>query len=84
MISLPGSLSGFGMSSAPAKNLRGMPDSRPKNPIHPRLSHSISTPTRIRSAFFLRRTQLGQSLLKMSVLTSVAHLVRPEDVESFP
>ena len=37
-----------------------MPDVRPK--IHPsiesRLSHTISTPTRIRSAFFLRRTQL--------------------------
>ena len=58
MISLPGSLS-FVMS-APAKNLWGMPDARPKNhpSIESRLSHKILTPTRIRSAFFLRRTQL--------------------------
>ena len=57
MISIPGSLS-FVMSSAPAKNLRGMPDVRPK--IHTptaTLSHKISTQIRIRSAFFLRRTQ---------------------------
>ena len=56
MISIPGSLS-FVMSSAPAKNLRGMPDVRPK--IHTptaTLSHKISTQIRIRSAFVLRRT----------------------------
>ena len=63
MISLPGSLS-FVMSSAPAKSLRGMPDARPKNhpSIESRLSHTISTPTRIRSVFFLRRTQPGHSV----------------------
>ena len=44
------------MSSAPA-NLRRMPDTRPKiHGIQSTLSHTISTP--IRSAFFLRRTQL--------------------------
>ena len=41
------------------KNLRGMPDTRPK--IHPspavNVTHTISTPNPIRIAFFLRRTQ---------------------------
>ena len=63
MIPIPGSLS-FAkfdklvmMSSAPEK-CAGVPDTRPK--IHEfvdRLSHTISTPIFIRSAFFLHRTQ---------------------------
>ena len=43
-----------------------MPDARPK--IHPSiestLSHTISTQTRIRSAFFLCRTQLGSYVIR--------------------
>ena len=58
MISIPGSLS-FVMSFAPAKkNLRGMPDYASQDPsIHSfrqsMLSHTISTPIRIKSTFFL-------------------------------
>ena len=50
MISVPGSLS-FVMSSAPAR------DARYESQEQATLSHTISTPIRIRSAFFLRRTQ---------------------------
>ena len=60
MTLIPGSLS-FVMSFAPQKNLRGMPDTRPK--IHPStaiLSHTVLTLIRIRSVLFLCRTQHDQ------------------------
>ena len=71
MIPIPGSLS-FVMSSARQKNLRDMPDARPK--IHPftvksMLSHRISTSVHIRSAFFLRQMQLITKGISETIMT---------------
>ena len=64
MISIPGSLS-FAklviMSSAPAKSAGDARYASQDTFIQSTLSHTISTPICIRSAFFLRRTQQGLS-----------------------
>ena len=57
MISIPGSLS-FVMSSAPAKESVGDVRCASQDPSTHDKSHKISTQICIRSAFFLRRTQL--------------------------
>ena len=68
MISIPGSLSFANlvmMSSAPAKSA-GDARYASQDPFIRLLSHTISTPNAIRSAFFLRRTR--QMLTKIHIL----------------
>ena len=68
MISIPSSRSlSFVMSSAPAKNLRGTPDTRPKtHPSIPAINvvpyNLDSTPIRNRTTFFLHQTQYWNRL----------------------